>query len=69
MGPAPLYILTDATGYVTCCFAAHRDLREESARRPLLAPIRVAHWATGRTDVGTHGGQPKWKLVEEFLWP
>jgi hypothetical protein len=54
---APLYILTDARGFTTCCAASARDVAAELARVPILAPIEVSHWVR----VNGHGDRLGWQ--------
>lgn len=63
---APLYILTDSTGYTTACPAVFDELLRESARRPLIAPITVHHWA--RVS-GVNTARQGWKLMCVKSWP
>lgn len=55
----PIYVLEDATGYVTACPATPEGLSAEVSRRPLVAPIRVFHW---------HLKALQWNLARSFTW-
>lgn len=61
-----LFILRDSTGYVTACHPTHRALEIEVGRRPLLAPITVYHWATGRSADSLHTIHV---LKDAYQWP
>jgi hypothetical protein len=57
-----LYILTDSTGFTTCCAPnAEAELRE-TGRRPMLAPITVHHWKR----VNGSGEKMGWKLLRTW---
>lgn len=56
---APLYILTDARGFTTCCGAGPSYLNDELSRISLLPPITRYHWAR----VNGFGPYNGWKLM------
>lgn len=45
-----MYILTDSTGFTTCCDATWEAADKEVARRPMLMPITVHHWMIKNRD-------------------
>lgn len=57
---APMYILTAADGFTTCCYAAPETLVRELRRVSLRAPIILHHWAR----VNGHGPHNGWKLCD-----
>ena len=60
-----MYILRDATGFVTACYPNRANLFKEAGRANLLAPIQVYHWATGKS---ADGMTTVHVLKDSFTW-
>lgn len=66
-----LWVLTDASGFTTSCHPSHEALANEASRVPLLAPITVFRWATGRAINDHHPPRNRavHTLKDVFQWP
>lgn len=63
----PLFILTDARGFVTAIPAVHAQIKIEVERVKLALPLTVSPWYT-RTEVLGRADKV-WTAGEVFHWP
>lgn len=60
----PIYILTDARGFVTASAASRAGMVEEAVRAKLVGPIEIASW----TPVGDGLRAAGWRLLDKWVW-
>lgn len=68
MTRSPLYILTDANGFTTCCAATRDAMVEEACRAHLQGSITVVSWTPVTFDPNRHTHLPGWRKLDEWVW-